>query len=424
MSVLPRYPVRRWPLLADIVLILALVVLASVAVGVALVATTVGWLVLRHPFVLVAAAATGWTWQLGGPAAVGGMWAGIAVAAHIWRTRHRVSFDRVLLSRFRRTFVYGWRWRRAMAACHLDRPGRPLPAVPRLGPVRSTRWADVIFVRPRPDQDPGDFAARSRRLADALGVLDCEVHVDAAGGVCLVLRRGDPLDRLVPALPVADIPDLDALALGVREDGRPWTVRLAHGHLLVAGPACSGRTTVVWALLRALAGAAAAGSVEVWGISGRDGLQPAAGLFSRFALDGEPAAALAILDDAAERRRAGPPVVLVVDDPAEWAARLDDDARRRADRALERVLARGEATGVVVVATADARPPRVAARFPQWVVLRGTAAGRHRPGVGLATTPDGTTVRVRAAAVSEDEMAAVARRFRVDDGSALVAYAS
>ena len=33
MSVLPRYPVRRWPLLADIVLILALVVLASVAVS-------------------------------------------------------------------------------------------------------------------------------------------------------------------------------------------------------------------------------------------------------------------------------------------------------------------------------------------------------------------------------------------------------
>jgi DNA segregation ATPase FtsK/SpoIIIE-like protein len=210
----------------------------------------------------------------------------------------------------------------------------------------------------------------------------------------------------------------------VREDGRPWTVRLAHGHLLVAGPAGSGRTTVVWALLRALAGAATAGSVEVWGISGRDGLRPAAGLFSRLALDGEPAAALAILDDAAERRRAGPPVVLVVDDPAEWAARLDDDACRRADRVLERVLARGEANGVVVVATAGARRPRVAARFPQRVVLRGTAAGRHRPGVGLATTPDGTTVRVRAATVSEDEMAAVAWRFRVDDGSALVAYAS
>jgi hypothetical protein len=222
----------------------------------------------------------------------------------------------------------------------------------------------------------------------------------------------------VPALAVPDRPDLDALVLGSREDGSPWAVRLARGHLLAAGPPGTGdgagRESVVWSLVRALAARVRDGSVELWGIDGRGGLELAAGapLFARLAA-GDPGPGLPVVEDAAalvRARRPGgsrdePLVVLVMEEITGWGSSLGDADRRRLDRSMELVLARGAAAGVIVVATMRSVPASAPAWF-RHVVRVGP------DGVALASEGRGMPERVRAAGLSDDGVAALAHRYR------------
>jgi DNA segregation ATPase FtsK/SpoIIIE, S-DNA-T family len=184
--------------LAGLVLLGALVVGAATLGLVAAVVGLVLWLVVRHPFCLAVAAATAGAWIAGGPLAAVALWAALAGGALAWRAAWRDSFDRRVLHRWRRTFVYGRRWRRALAACDLDgnaRSGSGRLLMPRLGSVRSRGLVDTVSVRPLDDQDMRCFAARADDLAHALGAASCEVHADATGAVHLVLRRRPWLSR-------------------------------------------------------------------------------------------------------------------------------------------------------------------------------------------------------------------------------------
>ncbi|HEX6567888.1 MAG TPA: FtsK/SpoIIIE domain-containing protein [Acidimicrobiales bacterium] len=424
------------------VLGLAVAALAvAAAVLAALAAALAVWFAVRHPFFVAFAVGSAIAMSGYGPIAVVGLWAAIGVGVAVWRAHGRASFDRRVLSRWRRTFVYGWRWRRVMVGCDLDRFdhrfGRVRRAVPRLGNVRSSRWIDTVTVHPLDGQTAATFAARARGLAQGFRALRCAVRADAAGVVRIELRRGDPLTTAVAALPIAEHPDLDALPLGVREDGAPWTVQLGHGHLLITGGSGSGKGSVLWSLVRALAVPVREGSVELWGIDGSGGFGLGAGedMFARLALGG-PADGVGVLEDAAAllraragRRRAGAGraagdataaatasdciVVLVLDEVVRWGPALDDRVRRRLAAALEVLLAHGRLAGVVVVATAPAAEPALARLFPQRVTLQPAGAPRPSlPGVGYASAGRDDPVRVRAAYMSEDEVAAMADRFR------------
>ena len=413
-----------------IVLVVILAAAAAIAAVVAGVGAAVAWVGVRHPwcvaFVGVSAAAL----VTGGPLALIVVWLLVASVALTWRDYGRASFDRRVLRRWRRTFVYGWRWRRAMTACDFDRTGRWWRAVPRLGAVWSTRWTDTVSVHPLDGQDAAAFAARTDELAWMLGALSCAVRPDASGVVRLELRRSDPLARPVPALPIEEAPDLEALRLGVREDGRPWTVALGQGHLLVVGGAGAGTGSVVWSLVRALATPVREGRVELWGVDGSGGLRLGAGgaMFARLALDG-PADGAAVLDDAAAllRERTGrhgdgarpylptaeqPLVVLVLDEVVRWGPALDEGLRRRLAADLEQLLAHGRSCGIVVVATTPVAHADLASRFNQRVTLQpdaGVLVGP--PGVGVATIGRQAPVRVRAACPDDGEIAAMVAGF-------------
>jgi S-DNA-T family DNA segregation ATPase FtsK/SpoIIIE len=402
------------PLAAGIVVALAT---AGAVLVVALVALAV-WLAVRHPFLAAALGCSALAVAGGGAPAAAGLWALVAAGALAWRWRDRDGFDRAVLRRWRRSVVYGRRWRRAMVACGLEGAGEWRPPVPRLGTVHSTRWADTVRVHLLDGQTPEMLAARSRWLAAALGTQTCRVRDDGAGAVTLELRRTDPLARPVPALAVPDRPDLDALVLGSHEDGSPWTVRLARGHLLAAGPPGTGdgagRESVVWSLVRALAARVRDGSVELWGIDARGGLELAAGapLFARLAA-GDPGPGLPLVEDAAELvrarrpggRRDEPLVVLVMEEITGWGASLGDADRRRLDRSMELVLARGAAAGVIVVATMRSAPASATTWF-RHVVRVGP------DGVALASEGRGMPDRVRAAGLSDAGVAALADRYR------------
>ena len=379
-----------------------------------LVAWLTVWLAVRHPFCAVGLAATGLVLAGGGPTAVVGLWIGLAAAGLAWRWRDRDGFDRRVLRRWRRTFVYGPRWRRAMASCDLDQVRGWRRRVPRLGAVRSTRWTDRVGLHLLEGQTAAMVAARSRDLAGALGALSCRVRDAGPTVVTLELRRGDPLSGPLAPLPVPDRPDLDALVVGKHEDGRPWTVRLARGHLLVVGTAGtgdgSGRESVVWSLVRALAVRLHDGSVELWGIDGTGlGLGVGARLFTRLATD-DREAGVAIVEEAAAlvraRRRHGsplPPVVLVLDEVVRWGDLLDDELRRRLNPSMELVLTHGPAAGVIVVAALRTAPASVASWFRQRV---------HVSGDGVACAVERRVAhRVRACSVSDEAVAAMARRY-------------
>jgi S-DNA-T family DNA segregation ATPase FtsK/SpoIIIE len=424
---------------------LALLILAT---GTALVAILsligIAWLVARHPYGAAVVGATSFAYARGGPMALVIIASLTTIGAAGWRAAHRPSFDRLVLHRWRRAYVYGRRWRRVMAACDLDRISRGRRRVPRLGQLRSTPWSETVSVRPLMGQTAATFAARARELALAFGAQDCSVRSDATGTVQLTFRRTDPLAAIVIPHPIAERPDLDALPIGAREDGGDWTVSLMQGHLLITGPRGSGKGSVVWSLVRALAVPVRDGSIVLWGIDGTGGLGLAVGapLFSRLALAdvGEGAA---ILDAAAAtvRRRARlgrhqpspaePLIVLVLDEVARWARALDDQARRRLSRTMELVLGHGCAAGVVIVAAGrTARPaadPWFAHRVRLWLsepdgrALRpGTGyypsgqrdiAPRQQAGVGFAVSERDAPVRVRASWISDDEVAAVAADF-------------
>ena len=183
---------------SGLVLVAALVVGALTVGVIAAVLGLVLWLLVRHPFCLAAAGVTiaaGWA---GGAPAVVLLLAALAGATLIWRSAWRVGFDRRVLWRWRRTFVYGRRWRRALAACDLDgveRGGSGLRLMPRLGSVRSSGLDDIVSVRPLDDQDARCFAARADDLARALGAASCSVRPDITGAVHLHLRRRPWLSR-------------------------------------------------------------------------------------------------------------------------------------------------------------------------------------------------------------------------------------
>jgi hypothetical protein len=173
-------------LLGVLVTSMAAVVLAAAAVGLAL------WLLVRHPFGVLAVAATAAAVVAVGPIAALALWSAVAAGALVWRARWRAGYERCVVRRWRRTCVYAWRWRRALAACDLagrDRGASGRRPVPRLGSVRSSGRTDTVSVWPLDDQDVRCFAARADLLARELGAASCVVRTDVTGAIHLELVR-------------------------------------------------------------------------------------------------------------------------------------------------------------------------------------------------------------------------------------------
>jgi hypothetical protein len=89
------------------------------ACGVLAAAAFVVWQAIRHPrttLILAALTAAYVALDAGGFVTVG---LALAAVAGLWRCLHRASFDWFLLGPWRRAFVYGWRWRKAMTMADL-----------------------------------------------------------------------------------------------------------------------------------------------------------------------------------------------------------------------------------------------------------------------------------------------------------------
>jgi S-DNA-T family DNA segregation ATPase FtsK/SpoIIIE len=416
----------------------------------------VGWAV-RHP------AASGLALGLVIVAAVAG-WAGlvatcvgVGLGLVVWARLYPGSFRRVVGVRWRAALVYRRRWQPAMVTCGLAATVGAREYLPRIRRTTATRCVDRLLVELLSGQAPGDFENRTVQLAHTFDALRCRVVVDRPGRVWLEFTHTDPLRETLPALTPAQAPDLAALPVGRREDGTPWGLRLIGMHLLIAGATGSGKGSVLWSLVRALGPAIRDRSVQVWAVDPKGGMEltPGAALFARFAY-ADPGQMVALLEDAvaflrerAERLRlAGqrlhvptpgdPLVVVLVDEMAALTAYVGDrDLKKRADTALQLLLSQGRAPGVLVVAALqdpgkdvlpyrDLFPARVALRLledTQVDMVLGRSARRHGadcdqipaslPGIGyVALEGVREPVRVRAAYVSDDDLADMVRDYQ------------
>jgi DNA segregation ATPase FtsK/SpoIIIE, S-DNA-T family len=327
---------------------------------------------------------------------------------------------------------------------------------PRVVRVGAGRWSDRVIVRMVVGQQPLDWARRADALAHAFGARACRTTALAGrpGYVELQVGRADPLARVVAPPALGDVVDLDAIPVGVREDGHPWQVQVGGSHVLVAGCTGAGKGSVLWSLVRGVAPAVHAGLVELWVCDPKSGMELAAGapLFARFAYT--PTSMVELLEDAAglmldrcDRLRGvtrrheptvdEPAVVVVVDELAKLTAyETDRDLRRRASQALAVLLTQGRAPAVsVVAALQDPRKEVLPFRdlFPTRIALRMTEADQARmvlgnaayergaaceripeslPGVGYVLL-DGQQdpTRVRAGWVTDDHIDALAHQY-------------
>jgi S-DNA-T family DNA segregation ATPase FtsK/SpoIIIE len=213
----------------------------------------------------------------------------------------------------------------------------------------------------------------------------------------MVFLRRDLLTEVVAPFPVPVVPDLTALPVGLREDGRVYALRLLATHVLVAGATRSGKGSVIWSVVAALAGGIHSRLVQVWGIDPKGGMELAIGrdLFARLEAADYPAMAdmlehLVTVMRGRQAQLSGlvrvhtptpaqPLYLLVVDELSALTAYLPDtELRNRILQALGLILSQGAGLGVLVLAaTQDPRKQTVALRdlFPTRIALRLTEPG-------------------------------------------------
>lgn len=403
-------------------------------------------------------------------------WAGplVAVAALVvvgagWWFAHRASFLRFgwfpVVARYRR-MTYRRRWYPAMATARLAVTFDAHTVLPVLKRVRCRAGTDELLVRMVTGQLPDDYAAVGERLAHTFGVRSVKaIPATRFGYVVLLLRRRDPLTATVAPLPVPAIPTFSALPVAKREDGGVYALRLTGTQVLIVGATGSGKGSVIWSLVRALAGGISTGLVQVWAFDPKGGMELGGGmpLFARFACEDYTSMA-DMLDEAlatAQQRAArlrgktrqhtptttDPLIVVVIDELAALVAYLAD--RKLKDRiktALGVLLTQGRAVGVHVVAALqdprkdvlpfrDLFPTRIGLRLSENthvdMVLgegardRGALCDRipqSAPGVGFVVLDgDPTPIRVRFGFLTDTDITDLARthgRYRLVDPTA------
>ncbi|HEX2290764.1 MAG TPA: FtsK/SpoIIIE domain-containing protein [Pseudonocardiaceae bacterium] len=305
--------------------------------------------------------------------------AGLALVAGLWAWAHSDSFTRTVVqqvrSEWRRALVYAGPWKRTMLFSDLTKhTGHRQRSThyPTLRRVRADGWRDRVSVKLLHGQCADTYAAHAAELANSFGAHSCRVRVDRPRRIWLDLLHSDPLTQplTIPSLakPGTGV-DLARVVIGRTETGRPWLLRLADRHILVAGVSDAGKSSVMWAVLRALAPWIRCGLVQVFGIDPKGGMElgRAEGLFQRLVCT-NGAEAIELLEHVATltrqraetlRRQASrkwtpgsgqPFVLLILDELADVIAyQPDNGLRKRANLALQSVLSQGRAPGVCVI---------------------------------------------------------------------------
>ncbi|MEV0549845.1 FtsK/SpoIIIE domain-containing protein [Nocardia salmonicida] len=288
-------------------------------------------------------------------------------------------------------------------------------------------------------------------LAQYLGVPKVLVSQTSPGFLRVELRTFDTLAASITAPGVASTGiDLEAVAVGVREDGRTWLLRVLYAHILLAGATGSGKGSVLWSIINGIGPAIKAGFVDVWMADPKGGMEFGRGsrMWVRFewTADGILAMlteAVRVMDERSNRLRAAgvrkwypstdePLILIVIDEAAALSSYATREQQEQFRQLTGLLLSKGRAVGVSVIAalqdpskeTMPNRqlfPVRVGLRLDeptQTAMVHGQGAKDRgalcheipdtTPGVGYVGE-DGTTefVRVRAFWISDEQVDAI-----------------
>ena len=434
------------------------------------------WRILRsRPFLALVLLVAAILWQSWGVVALVGAAGAVTLAAVIVAVRWPHVWSRwIAIARLRsrrRKLIMSWPilcLRLGLQVRDRLPDGMARISNPRLVRVRRDRPA-VSVLRARVEVLPGQITAdvteQADRLATAIGARWCRPEQISPGVVDLRFLFGDLLAAPLPlsAVPIADVPDLAALHVGVTETGEPWTVGLTRGqpHILIAGATGAGKGSVAWGVLRALAPLIRDGVVRVSGIDLKGGMElawarpllyqlattieGATGILSEFAARTQSrAASMAGLSRQHVPTAAEPLELLIIDELAALTA-YDTDRKRRDEnlRVLGAITTQGGAPGVHVIGSVqDPRketcprhlfPARVALRLdsadqPDMVLGQGArAAGAQadklsaaQPGIAYVMVEgDPVPVRVRVPYVDDDTLRQLVTDYRPSHPTAL-----
>lgn len=406
----------------------------------------------------------------------------LAVASFIWSPLHGwrpfvADWRRLQRVRAnRRARVAGYRHAVAMGvvkaydekteAYAMKSPAKRLP------PARLVESPDTVslFVEQIAPFTDDDLVKRAHAYAPVLSCPAEYARIERlAGGriVRFVWPRTAPVDKLAQSIdfPVSDLARVDAdapLVIGRADAGGDFRLPVFGRQTLLVGASGAGKGSVIWSVLLALAPAIRQGTVRVWGIDLKGGVEftAGAGLFHRIAytydeardmlgeLRGTLDARLAYMREHGSRKHVAsedaPYELLLIDEAASLTYLAPDTKTKSAvDADLRRILSTARAAGIAVFAALqDPRKEALTARdlFTQMVGLRlrsrddaqlalgGSAyeAGAHcelipqaQPGTGYAIDAEsGEVVRFRAFWCSDAVIQGYAARYGVEKATA------
>ncbi|WP_100470540.1 FtsK/SpoIIIE domain-containing protein [Mycobacteroides abscessus] len=330
--------------------------------------------------------------------------------------------------------------------------------------VTSTRWfhpkllgTDVsrttlrLTVRARMGQTVQDLERAVPAIRDAAGAHSARSVVVSPGTLRIELVMREQLSTVGHAAPPTGV-ETARVTLGRCENGSAWTLPLSGRHTLTVGCSGAGKGSVFWGIAGGLGPAVAADVVRLVGIDLKYGIELSvgSGLFTKIATTEDDAVeTLAALEKLMNKRgnamagrtrehsptKASPLVVLLIDELAGVTAYMSDPALRKAAAAsLSRILTKGRALGIVVVAfLQDPRKEVLPMRglFTQTIALRlrsrdevtmvlgdgmADAAPAHRispdrPGTGYVIAEDGQVTKVRSDFWRDDQIRSTAKQY-------------
>ncbi|WP_454860427.1 FtsK/SpoIIIE domain-containing protein [Promicromonospora soli] len=342
-------------------------------------------------------------------------------------------------------------WPKVAESCNLSarRPDGTV-VISALRHVHHQPGAVVLRIETFSGQTPADVHRAAPAIASAYRAHGFEVTPVKPGVLDLALFTTYRIAPIIARMPVPEDANPDALPIGRSRTGHVAQMVVRGRHTLVVGATGAGKGSVLWSVVGGLAPAVHEGTVCLWGLDMKGGVELELGrrLFGKVAYSAEDAievlqALLRVIDRRKETMRgvsrlhvptpADPLHVLMIDELADLMAYAPFEIRREADRLMSKILTQGRALGVVVVSCVqNPRQEAVGQRnlYPQKIALRldsdiesdmvlGPAAlqapaheiSRTDPGTGYLVREDGAPVMVRFNYWPDDLIREVAARY-------------
>lgn len=333
------------------------------------------WWLVRHPNVLgvlLAVGLMGRVFLTYGWRAVMGIMVALCASLVGWFALHAKSFRAIVLMRLwaaaRRKTIYQWRWRRVMHAVgmvnHLD----GFYTEPRLLSVRSSGATDRVRVQMIAGQTFEKWSSMSEELAASFKALDARVsQVEGKHNeLLLTFIRKDPLARTVKPFAISEKVNLEALPVGIVETGGRYKLPLYNNHVLLFGATNSGKSSVIHAILSALAPSIRDGYTQILMVDPkRLELNMTKSLATEYAIDAAQinlmfAGVVHRMNSRADRLAAQgkrkhtptlaePYQVVLIDEMASFSHIADSRLRKGIEANLALILEQGRACGITII---------------------------------------------------------------------------